>query len=235
MVRINEREILENPGLPDHIVERAYRDIAGIHRFLGDTRAIVNAIRADPQPVHRILDVGCGTGVVLKHVGDALNVDVVGADIQPRPRVSAPVPIVRADACCDPLPSADVAICMYLCHHLPPHDVVRMIRNVGRYCRRFILLDLVRHPVPLALFRAFVAPLICDVDAQDGRRSIRRSYTTAELHDLTVLALQGSGASFRPTLTPFWLRQVIDISYAPLEDEPKSAVSLTVEEERCLR
>jgi SAM-dependent methyltransferase len=234
MVRTDETEILDDPNLPDDVVQRAFRDIAGIHRFLGDTRAIVKAIDSDPAPVRRILDVGCGTGVVLKHVGDALHVDAVGADIRPRPRVSASVPIVMADACRDPLPDADIAYCMYLCHHLPPQDVVRMIRNVGRYCRRFILLDLVRHPLPLALFRAFVAPFICDVDVEDGRRSIRRSYTPAELREITAVALQGSGATFRFRLTPFWLRQMVDISYVPSSREPKSAPSITVEEERCL-
>ena len=234
MLRIDETENLDDPYLPDHIVERAYRDMAAIHHWLGDVRFMINAIRGDSMPVHRILDVGCGTGLVLQRIGRALDVDVVGADIQPRPRVCAPVPIVRVDARSEPLPSADVAFCMYLCHHLVPEDLVRMIRNVGRYCRRFILLDLVRHPVPLSLFRAFVAPLICDIDAQDGKRSIRRSYTHVELTGIAAAALAGSDARFRPSVTPFWLRQVVDISYGAAEPDTKSQIEIA-EEEECLR
>jgi len=152
-------------------VRRAYRNIAAIHRWLGDERFLIGAIRRDPLPVRRILDVGCGTGVVLQRVGRKLGVDVLGADIQPHPSVAASVPIVRADACRDRLPDADVTYCMHLGHHLSADDLILMIRNVGRSCRRFIVLDLVRHPVPLALFRMFVAPLICHISAEDGRRS----------------------------------------------------------------
>jgi SAM-dependent methyltransferase len=235
MLRTDETEILDDPSLPDDMVERAYRDIAAIHRWLGDTRLITRAIRRDSMPVRRILDVGCGTGLALKRIGDALNVEIVGADIRTRPRISGRVPIIQADACCEPLPPADVAFCMYLCHHLTPHDVIRMIRNVGRSCRRFILLDLVRHPVPLALFRAFVAPLICDVDAQDGRSSIRRSYTPAELREITAEALDGSAARFHSSVSPFRLRQVIDISYGVVDGDSQSDVELTPEGDQCLR
>ena len=234
MLRTDEEEILDDPSLPDDLVQRAYRDIASIHGWLGDTRLVTGAIRSDPSPVRRILDVGCGTGLVLQSVGRALGVDVVGADIQPRPRVSALVPVVRADACFEPLPYADVAFCMHLCHHLAPAQVISLIRNVGRYCRRFILLDLVRHPVPLALFRLFVAPLICEVDAEDGRRSIRRAYTPAELREITAAALHGSDARFQLSVSPLRFRQVVDISYGSGERASQSP-ECTVEENECLR
>ena len=152
MIRENETEILDQNGVPYELVERAYRDLARIHHWLGDTRFIVNAIRRDPLPVYRILDVGCGTGLVLEEIGRRLGVEVVGAEISPHPSISAPVPIVKADAVRDPLPSAEIAFSMCLGHHLSEDDLAGLIRNVGRFCRRFILLDLVRHPLPLALF-----------------------------------------------------------------------------------
>src|SRR5438105_1924528 len=153
MTRSNETELLEEDGVPDELVARAYRDIAGIHRWLGDTRFVVRAIRRDPWPVHRILDVGCGTGLVLEEVRRRIGVEGVGVDLHPRPSLAAPVAIFQADAVTDPLPYADVAFSMHLGHHLGERDLARLIRNVGRYCRRFILLDLVRHPLPLSLFR----------------------------------------------------------------------------------
>lgn len=213
MLRKDDTEILDNPNVPDELVERAYRDMAAIHHLLGDVRFLVRAIRRDSEPVRRILDVGCGTGLILHRVGRALGVDVVGVDIRPRRSICAPIPILRADACVEPLPVADVAFCMYLSHHLSDIDLIRLIRNAGRYCRRFILLDLVRHPLPLALFRLFVAPLVCEIDAEDGRRSIRRSYTPSELRSITTVALAGSTATFRSSVAPLFIRQVVDISY----------------------
>jgi SAM-dependent methyltransferase len=214
MIRENETEILDQCGVPDELVERAYQDVARIHRVLGDTRFIVRAIRKDPLPVHRILDVGCATGLILEEVGRRLGVEVVGADINPHPAIAAPVPILQADARREPLPFADVAFCMHLCHHLGEGDLVRLIRNVGRSCRRFILIDLVRHPLPLAFFRLFMAPFMCPIGAADGLRSIRRSYTPIELQRITASALAGTASTFRPSVAPFHVRQVIDISYA---------------------
>jgi SAM-dependent methyltransferase len=225
MIQKNETELLDQTDLPDELVKRAYRDIARIHRWLGDTRLIVRAIRQDPLPVHRILDVGCATGLVLEEVGRRLGVEVVGADLHPHPCIAAPVSILQADARCDALPFADVAFAMHFAHHLRERDLVQLIRNVGRFCRRFILLDLVRHPLPLALFRLFIAPLVCPIDAEDGQRSIRRSYTPIEFQRITASALAGTGSSFRISVSPFHIRQVIDISYANAGSYPASKTS----------
>jgi SAM-dependent methyltransferase len=213
MTREIETEILEKNGVPDALVERAYRDLARIHHWMGDTRCIVRAIRQDPLPVRRILDVGCATGLVVHEVGRRLGVEVVGADINPHAAIAAAVPIVRTDASRDPLPCADVAFSMHLGHHLSEGDLAALIRNVGRFCRRFILLDLVRHPLPLALFRLFMAPVVCPIDAADGQRSIRRAYTPVELTKITASALAGTSGRFRLSVAPFYVRQVLDISY----------------------
>jgi SAM-dependent methyltransferase len=235
MIRRNEGEIVDRPDLPDELVQRAYRDIAAIHDWLGDVRFMAGAIRSDPLPVRRILDVGCATGLVLQKIGRKLGVEVMGVDIQPRPAISAPIPILRANACLDPLPVADVAFCMHLGHHLSEEELIRLIRNVGRSCRRFILLDLVRHPLPLALFRLFVAPLICKIDAEDGRRSIRRSYTARELHEIVATALAGSDGTFCLSVAPFHIRQVVDISYRGVESDNQSQSEIFAEEDEWVR
>ncbi len=213
MLRENMSELLERPDIPDELVRRAYQDLAKIHHWLGDIRFVVTAIRRDPLPVSRILDIGCGTGAVLEKVRQRLGAEVIGADIRVLPRLTASFPIVRANAVHDPLPCADIAFSMHLGHHLCESDLGELIRNVSRYCRRFILLDLVRHPLPLALFRKFVAPFVCSIDAEDGQRSIRRSYTPSELSRITASALDGTAGRFRLSVAPFYIRQVVDISY----------------------
>ena len=214
MTRSRETEILERPGVPEHSIDRAYRELTRIHRFLGDTRAVVRALRRDPLPVRRVLDVGCARGGVLAEVQRRLRVDAIGVDLCPPPVSTVPFPILKADAVRDPLPRADVAFSMYLGHHLADSELAKLIRNVGRFCRRFILVDLVRHPLPLALFRLFVAPFVSPIVAADGQASVRRSYTPGELSSVAARALAGSRARFRHVVSPLYARQMLDISYA---------------------
>ncbi|HEY1242394.1 MAG TPA: methyltransferase domain-containing protein [Bryobacteraceae bacterium] len=214
MQQSSETEILDRGGVPEDQVERAYRDLVGIHRFLGDTRAIISAARRSPVRVRRILDIGCASGGVLRHIQTRLGIEAIGVDLNPPARSDVPFPIVRADAIRDPLPAADLAFSMYMVHHLPPSDIAALIRNVGQSCRRLILLDLVRHPLPLALFRLFVAPLVSPIVVADGCVSIRRSYTPDELSRIARDAAAGIDARVRHSIAPLYVRQVLDIEYA---------------------
>ena len=159
-----------------------------------------------------VLDIGCGQGALLDQVRRRLGVDVVGFDLRPAPR-SAPVPILTGNAVVDPLPPADVALAVCLVHHLSEADFIRLVHNVSLSCRRFIVLDLVRHRLPLMLFRAFLAPFLHRMSAFDGSTSVRRSYTPAEMRHVVGTALRGTGAKVRHTVAPLYIRQVVDISW----------------------
>jgi SAM-dependent methyltransferase len=209
-----ETEILDCDGAPEGDVAHLHRNITRIHRLLGDTASVISAVRRDPLPVRRVLDVGCGHGEALREVRRRLAVEVIGVDLRTPARRDAAVEIVRADAVVDQLPKADVAFSMYLGHHLSERELVKLIRNVGRSCRRFILLDLVRHRLPLALFRYCVAPFFSRNVSVDGQISIRRSYTPAELASIASAAVAGTGARFRHSVAPLYARQVLDIEYA---------------------
>jgi SAM-dependent methyltransferase len=209
---------MEAEDVPVRLVERAYDDLTRIHRFLGDTAAVVAAIRRHPLPVRRVLDVGCGRGGVLRDLRHRLGVEVVGVDLRAPLAAEGNLTIIRADAIRDALPEADLAFSMNVGHHLSESDLVALIRNVGRSCRRFILLDLVRHPLPLVLFRVFVSPLVSRIAAYDGQVSIRRSYTPAELRHIAAEAISGSTAHFRHSVSPFYIRQTVDICYPPFSE-----------------
>jgi SAM-dependent methyltransferase len=202
-----EPELLDTGELPDPLVARAYRDLTALHRFLGTPAALIRAIRRDPLPVRRVLDIGCGHGAMLAEIRDRLGVDVIGADL--RPPADAPVPIVMADAVRDRLPAADVAISICMAHHLSESELVELIGNAGRSCRRFILVDLVRHWLPLTLFRVFVTPFFSHVAVADGIASVRRAYTPQELARIARRA----GAPYRHSIAPFYTRQTLDITY----------------------
>jgi hypothetical protein len=102
---------------------------------------------------------------------------------------------------------------MLTLHHLTDEQVVCVIRNTARSCRRFICLDLVRHPLPFALFSLFIGPMIHKAAADDGRQSIRRAFKPAELRMLVSDALDGTGATFEHQVSRYYASQIIDIRF----------------------
>jgi SAM-dependent methyltransferase len=210
MERRDAAELLENPSLPDEVVAESYQSLARMHAWLGDTRAILRLLRNGP--VHSVLDLGCGHGELLREIRRKLHVDVIGFDIRPAPD-SSPVRILTGDAVVDPLPRADAALAVCVVHHLSEADIVRLIRNVSKTCRRLIILDPVRHWLPLWLFRIFVGPFLPRINAADGVTSIRRSYTPRELKRIAETAVQGTGARVRQRVAPLYIRQILDISW----------------------
>ena len=206
-------EIMDDPGMPDEIWESLHDQLGFVHRFLGNQRAILDALRRDPKPVRRVLDIGCGNGALLDEIRRTLGVDVTGVELRPPKRTSFDVPIVEADAIRDPLPEADVAICVLVAHHLSEPEIIALVRNAGRSVRRFLILDLIRSRLPLLLFSAFLCPLVSREIAVDGRQSIRRAYTTQELRSIVERAVAGFSARIEQSVTPLRSRQVIDIRW----------------------
>jgi hypothetical protein len=141
-----------------------------------------------------------------------MGAEVVGVDLRP-PMTRTDLRILKLDAVREALPPSDVAVSVCLVHHLRDEELIEMIGNVGRACRRFVILDLVRHPVPLALFSALAPLCLPRLNVLDGRQSIRRAYTPEEFHALIARALDGTGGSFQHTVAPLWIRQMADVRY----------------------
>jgi SAM-dependent methyltransferase len=213
MQRSFEEEILDGGGLPPEVLERAHRRLSQTHSLLGNHAAILRALRCDGKATQRVLDIGCGHGGLLKKVRRRMGVEVLGVDLRPPEGGAREFPILKLDAVREALPQADVAVSVCLVHHLRDEEFIGMIRNVGRACRRFVILDLVRHRVPLALFTAFAPLCLPRVNVLDGRQSIRRAYTPEEFRALIARALSGTGGSFRHSVSPLWIRQTADIRY----------------------
>ncbi len=214
MRRSLDAEMMDTPDLPEAMIEVFHRDLKLINSLLGNTRALIERLRR--QPVRSVLDIGCGGGALLEEIRKQLGVSVTGVELRVPETKPDGIPIIAANAARDPLPEADVAVSSLVLHHLSETEVVDVIRNVSRSCRRFVCLDLVRHPVPMILFTAFICPLIHKPTALDGRQSIRRAYTPAELRALAERALAGTGATFDQWVSPIYARQILDITYAPV-------------------
>jgi len=211
MLRSLQSELMDSPDITGPVLDKFHRDLDFVNQCLGTFPTIERFIRADDKPVRRVLDIGCGGGALLDYLHRRMQIEVVGVDR--KPPSNAPVPIVEADAVTEKLPAADVAVCTLTAHHLTPDQIVALIRNVNRSCRRFIIHDLIRHPLPLVLFTVFLCPLIGHEAAADGRLSIRRAYTPAEFAAMVQEAISGTNATFQTDISPFRSRQILDIRY----------------------
>ena len=203
MKRSQVPEIMDDPNCPEALLETGHRGLQRIHRLLGNVRIVSRAVTEDPFPVRRVMDIGCGRGGMLAELRRRHGVETIGIDLKPSPGV------LQLDATRDRLPEADLAISVYMLHHLDESDVVKLVRNVRRSCRRFLILDVVRHPVPLWLYRVFVAPLVPRVNAIDGARSVEKGFKAHELNALVREAVNGE--PFQHTVGPFHTYQVVDI------------------------
>jgi SAM-dependent methyltransferase len=208
-----EPEYMDSEDVSEDDRAAFHRDLALIHRVLGNLTPIIERIRRTPHPVRSVIDIGCGDGAVLARIREAVGAQVTGIDLRPPEKDVHGVPILRRDATRDELPPADVAISMLTLHHLTDEQVVDVIRNTARSCRRLICLDLVRHPLPFALFSLFIAPLIHKAAADDGRQSICRAFKPDELKILVTNALAGTGATFEHQVSPYYANQIVDIRF----------------------
>ncbi len=212
MTRSLEPEVMDSPDIPAALLEQFHKDLHRIHGLLGTYRTIERFLRADPLPVRRVLDIGCGGGDLLLYLRRRMGVGVIGID--PKPAIVPGLEIATGNAITADLPKADVAVCTMLGHHLTPEENIALIRNVARSSRRFLILDLIRHPLPLTLFTAFLCPLIGREAGADGRQSIRRSFTPTEYLDLAQTAIAGiPGATVQIDVAPLRSRQVLDLRF----------------------
>lgn len=209
---------MDTTEFPEAVTAGFYADLARFHRRARTARGMIKRLKRGGTQPRSVLDIGCGHGALLAEIRDATEARVIGIDLKAPATNPYGVEILSGDATRDALPKADVAVCFVTLHHLSETQVVDLIRNVGRSCNRFIAMDLVRHRMPLILFSIFLAPAMNRIVALDGKQSIRRAYTGAELNALAHRALEGTAARVEHWVSPFYSSQILDITYRPGAD-----------------
>ncbi len=181
------------------------REIAFINRHLGDGRALkkslLRAVEQEALKEFSVLDVGCGSGELLKIIanyarGSRRRAELTGLDLNPisaaaTHAVSLELPevkTVRGTAFELPFEDGtfDYAISSLFFHHLTYQQIPLALGEMSRVARRGIfVIDLHRHPAAYVLYRLFctafsISPLV----RHDGSLSIKKGFRPEELAEL---------------------------------------------------
>ena len=172
-----------------------------IHRVFGEVRALKNSlvreVLAGGESEVSILDVGAGSGELLRLLGKRLvgkTGFLVGAEINAdaaRSIREKGLISLRTDAM--NLPFADdgfdYVFCSLFLHHLDDEPAVKMLGEMARVARKKIfVVDLNRSPVAYYFYKIVGGLFLQRFSLEDGALSILRSRSPAELIELAEKA-----------------------------------------------
>ena len=221
--RIYVAEGIDAPDCDAEKLRRSYAHLAIINKTLsrmGDLlrrHVIEDAARIGGSAT--VLEIGCGGGDVLASLARAsaragLDLHLVGMDSDPRAvarakETLAPYPLARIqqgsidDLATLPEP-VDYVYCNHVLHHVPPDDVVPVLRKLRQAARRRLLVnDLERSAAAYWLYTALAGVAFHQSFVYaDGRLSIRKGFRVPELEAACEKA--GFPPGFRVERMPPW-------------------------------
>jgi len=208
-------EYLDDPAIDPAVRARAMADLARSNRYFGGTRAVIRAIARLPMPPRgaRVLDVGTGSGDIAEALQRSAHragqpITVIGLDMSPslllaaRQSVGA---VVGGDALRLPIrdASVDMVVCSQLLHHFEAADAERLVAELHRVSRGWIIVaDLRRSVLAVAGFWiAATALRFHRITRADGVTSVLRGFTSAEL---SWIVRRGAGTAATVRRAAFW-------------------------------
>jgi len=185
------------------------REISFINRYLGDGRALKKTLLNEIEGLHlhsfSVLDVGCGSGELLRMIAEFAHktdrsASLTGIDLNPISSATtqsesknfSEISSVRGDALQLPFADAsfDYAISSLFFHHLIDEQIIVALKEMSRVSRRGIfVIDLHRDVAAYLAYQLFcfafrISPLV----RQDGSLSITKGFRRDELNGFCVAA-----------------------------------------------
>jgi ubiquinone/menaquinone biosynthesis C-methylase UbiE len=203
--RSSELEHLDKGDYTPEEYEGCMVELRRVNRWLGDARAldrsVIPQIERDGAREFSLLDVGAGTGELLREVatwarGRGLKARLVGLELNERSaqgileesRGFDEIDALRGDALCLPFgdDAFDYVMCSLFTHHFRDDACVAVIREMSRVARRRVyVIDLHRRPLAYYFYttvgRIFLHNRLV---REDGALSILRGFQTQELRRL---------------------------------------------------
>jgi ubiquinone/menaquinone biosynthesis C-methylase UbiE len=195
MQRINTAEILDSDACSPVETEASLQDLCRINRWFGGvatTRSLIERVAAATgRKRFSVLEVASGFGEVPKIAAQQLARKGITIDVTHLDRVRSHLRpgnhSVVADALALPFSdsSFDLVSCSLFAHHLEPAELARFGTEALRVSRcAFLINDLVRHPLHLALVYAGFPLMRSYVSRFDGVASVRRAYVPGEIRQI---------------------------------------------------
>ena len=203
---------LEHLDLGDYTPEEyegCMVELRRVNRWLGDAsalrRSVLSEIEADGAREFSLLDVGAGTGELLRETARwararRMKARLVGLELNERAseaiveesREFPEVAAVRADALRMPFDAGafDYCLCSLFTHHFGDESVVALLREMSRVARRRVyVIDLHRHPVAYYFYTTVGRLFLHNrLTREDGALSILRAFLPRELKSLAERA-----------------------------------------------
>ncbi len=198
------RELMDDPSCDPVRLRRTLERFALVNRLVSSWGSVYRThirpfARTSDGPL-RLLDIGCGSGDVLRRLralarADGIAVDALGIDPDPRS-----LEVARAQSPAQPgirwrrAYSAelvtegarfDVVVSNHVLHHLSAGELAAMIADSDTLSEGLVLhSDIARSRAAYAAYAVGITPLAPGSFLRtDGLRSIRRSWTSPELSD----------------------------------------------------
>jgi SAM-dependent methyltransferase len=221
--RSTDPELLD-ASLPESEVRKSLADLRFVNRWLGSRRGLLRAMAPYLPPRGRLLDVGCASGDVTAFLSAGLPglSLAVGLDRKPFHLREAPRGLGRVAADVRQLPfrprSFDVVTASLFLHHFDAGELPGLLRDLGRFARRAIVVSDLRRALVPYLFGRATFPLLFKtrVSVHDGLVSIRRAFRDEELR--AAFAAAGMPDVQIRRVFPYRL-----VAVAALHDSPEAA------------
>lgn len=208
-IRSGQPEMMDDPDIPIKLLHKNLGELDILNRYLGGHSISISGIKqlmTDRKKVYHIVDLGCGSGDVLKYIAswarsNKFQVKLTGIDRNPDaikylnkncsdyPEISG----VASDYkdFLETGPKIDIVHCSLFCHHLNDSELLELFSYLKIYVRDgFVINDLQRSSI--AYYSVwFLTRLLrgSTLSQHDGPVSVLSAFTRTEL----AILLQTAG------------------------------------------
>jgi 2-polyprenyl-3-methyl-5-hydroxy-6-metoxy-1,4-benzoquinol methylase len=196
-------ELMDDPDCDPDTLHRTYKQFGFVNRLFSNWRAIYQRLIKpqlnDKKATYTLLDVGCGLMDNSKYIQrlafrDGYQIHITGLD--PNPVVKLHFAKMKPEANVQFIPSYlheldvnqkyDFIISNHLLHHLDDSQITELHQEISQRTRKLAIMNDIHRSVWAYIgFSLITIPYIgWSFIHIDGRRSIRRSFTSDELNHL---------------------------------------------------